>query len=129
MRYYTKEITSLEPNQIFVFGSNLAGRHGAGAAQFAMVKFHAIWGIGEGLTGHCYALPTKDENIETISLNKIEKHVYLLLKVIAERTDLDFIITKVGCGLAGYTNEEIAPMFKGFPPNCLFDIEWKEYLE
>lgn len=104
-------ITSLEPNQIFVFGSNEAGRHGAGAAKTA-VKWGAIYGLGEGLQGQTYALPTKDKNIETLELNNINDYVGNFFKFAKENPDLEFLVTEIGCGLAGLTPEQVAPMFK-----------------
>lgn len=107
-------IKSLKPNEIFVFGSNMAGYHGAGAAKLAREKFGAEYKIGEGITGRTYALPTKDEFIKTMLLEEINYHVKKLHKTVISRPDLHFLITKVGCGLAGYTEEQIAPMFKDF---------------
>ena len=104
---------TLKENEIFVFGSNLAGIHGGGAALYAKNSFGAVIGVGEGLTGQCYALPTKDRNIETLSLNNIYKSVEVLLEVV-RNSDKFFIITAVGCGLAGYSVNDIAPMFEPF---------------
>lgn len=127
--YFGSEIKSLYPDEIFVFGSNLAGVHGSGAARKARVDFGAVYGKGVGFTGQCYALPTKDENIETMPLDEIKVYVDAFLKEAAIHTDKIFLVTKVGCGLAGYTNDDIAPMFKGAPTNCYFDLEWRDYLE
>ncbi len=103
----------LKENEIFVFGSNLAGIHGGGAALYAKNNFGAEIGIGEGLTGQCYSLPTKDKNIQTLPLNDIHKSVEVLLEVV-RNSDKFFIITAVGCGLAGYSANDIAPMFEPF---------------
>jgi hypothetical protein len=108
---------------IFVFGSNLAGIHGAGAARDAYMEFDAEWGVGEGLTGECYALPTKDRNIETLPLDLIEVSVQKFLCFAEENPELRFLVTPVGTGLAGYTREEIAPMFADAPSNCYFEDE------
>ena len=105
---------SLKDNEIFVFGSNLAGRHGAGAAKLAADKFGAEMGIGEGLTGRCYAFPTKDEYIQTLPLSSIINSAEKLFEVVKNNSDKKFIITAVGCGLAGYTANEIAPIFERF---------------
>lgn len=113
---------------IFVFGSNRAGIHGAGAALYAR-KFHgAEMGVGEGPTGNCYALPTKGFKIEMISLDEIQKAVDNFLVFAMSYPTQKFQVTKVGCGLGGYTNEDIAPMFKKAPDNCLFDKDWKPWL-
>ena len=105
---------SLKDNEIFVFGSNLAGLHGAGAAKLAADKFGAEMGIGEGFTGRCYAFPTKDKYIQTLPLSSIINSAEKLFEVVRNNSDKKFIITAVGCGLAGYTANEIAPIFERF---------------
>lgn len=127
--YYTGNVESLGSNQLFVFGSNLAGVHGAGAAKFAHNELGAKWGCGMGYTGRCYAIATKDLEIETMSLYLIECQVMLFKKLAFENSRFDYIISKIGCGLAGYDDSEIAPMFKLAPDNCIFHEDWKEYLE
>lgn len=104
-------ITALEPNQIFVFGSNERGVHGAGAAKMA-VKWGAVYGIGEGLKGQTYAIPTKDENIETLNLEDINNYIVNFVKFAKEHSHLNFLVTEIGCGLAGLSPNQIAPMFK-----------------
>jgi hypothetical protein len=127
--YYDEEnITSLYPGEIFVFGSNLSGIHGAGAARVAMEKFDAVYGQGVGFTGDCYAIPTKDESIRTLPLERIKEYVEEFKKVAESDADLTYVVTKIGCGLAGYKNEEIAPLFKGASSNCWFHSDWREYL-
>ena len=106
-------ITSLKKNQIFVFGSNEAGFHGAGAAKLAHKKFGAIWGVGFGMTGQTYAIPTKDLQIRTLSLDKIEYYITLFITEAMEYPDFDFLVTKIGCGLAGYSETQIANLFAG----------------
>lgn len=113
---------------IFVFGSNKAGIHGAGAARFALLKKGAVQGVGEGRTGDSYAIPTKDYRIQTIPLGEIQLYVDDFIKYAKENSELQFQVTKIGCGLAGYCNEQIAPMFKDAPLNCFFDDEWKLFL-
>ena len=109
-----ENITKLKGKEIFVFGSNLAGMHGGGAAKFAQEKFGAISGQGIGLFGKSYALPTKDENIETMPIDQIAKHVNDLREYTITWKSLHFMITAVGCGLAGYEPKDIAPLFKDF---------------
>jgi hypothetical protein len=104
-------VTELKANEIFVFGSNLAGRHGAGAAYTAYVKFGAVYGVGAGRTGQCYAIPTKDYNINTLPLRVIEEHVNAFYRYARLHGNLTFLVTPIGCGLAGYTYEDIAPLF------------------
>jgi hypothetical protein len=113
---------------IFVFGSNISGIHGAGAARTALQNHHAIWGQGEGLQGNSYALPTKGVNISFIPLSEIVIYVNKFIEFANENPKLGFQVTRVGCGLAGFEDHEIAPMFINAPINCFFDLKWKEYL-
>lgn len=108
------DIQKLLPHEIFVFGSNLAGIHGAGAARTAYEKFGARMGKGTGRYGNSYALPTKGYNIATLSLNKIAFYIDALHYDITVNPELTFLITEIGCGLAGYTPKDIAPLFKDF---------------
>jgi len=114
-----------KPNQIFVFGSNLAGRHGRGAAKFARDTYGAIYGQSIGLQGKSYAIPTKDNNIKTLPLNLIKLYVNDFIKFAIANPDLQFIITPIGCGLAGYTHVDIAPLFSTAPNNCILPEEFK----
>lgn len=128
--YYDNEfITELPEGCIFVFGSNEAGRHGAGAAKVALRNFKAQYGVGNGITGQSYALPTKDRNIETLGLSKISDYIQQFFEYAAVNPEKTFVVTKIGCGLAGYTDFEIAPLFNGAPYNCQFHIDWKDYVE
>lgn len=106
-------IGGLKDNEIFVFGSNKSGIHGAGAARLAKDKFGAIPGLGEGPMGDCYAIPTVDYNIKgSLSLEVIKKHVIKFINRAKEETDFQFLVTEIGCGLAGHRVEDIAPLFK-----------------
>lgn len=115
---------------IFVFGSNLAGRHGMGAAKYARAHFGAIYGKGEGMQGGSYAIPTKNAKLAVLPLASIRGHVRTFLDFARAKPDLLFQVTPIGCGLAGYTRAEIAPLFEGAPPNCVFLDEagkdWRE---
>lgn len=114
---------------IFVFGSNLAGRHGKGAALYARQHHGAVYGVGEGRMGNSYALPTKDHFLRTLPLDYIERHsVHNFLAVARAHPELDFQLTPVGCGLAGYTPTEIAPMFRKAPENVMLPDEFKAVL-
>lgn len=115
--------------EIFVFGSNLAGRHGKGAAKFALDHYGAIYGRGEGLQGQCYAIPTKDIFLKTLPINKVKIYINKFLIFAKEHSELKFVITRIGCGLAGYCDEQIAPLFKEAPDNCFFDQQWEKYLK
>ena len=109
---------------IFVFGSNLAGIHGAGAALYARRVHGAAIGIGVGRTGNAYGIPTKDTKIRTLSLAVIREHVNDFLKYAAAHPELEFEVTKIGCGLAGYKEDQIAPMFVGASDNCILPHGW-----
>ncbi len=120
----------LASGKVFVFGSNRAGIHGAGAALFARQNLGALQRVGEGpMPGRdspgCYAIPTKDENIETLPLWEIEKHVANFIEFAMCHPHLQFFVTRIGCGLAGYSDEDIAPMFANAPPNCELPLGWK----
>ena len=110
---------------IFVFGSNLAGYHGAGAALFALKSHHAVYGVGEGIQGDSYAIPTKDRRLKQLSLDEIRKYVGNFLAFAAANNEMIFTVTRIGCGLARYTDNDIAPMFKGAPLNCTLPPGWR----
>ena len=114
---------------IFVFGSNLAGRHGAGAARFAMKNHGALWGRGIGLVGNSYAIPTKDENIKTLPIEEITHHVRDFIQFAKNNPQLTFQLTPIGCGLAGYTYDQIGPLFKGCPENVIIPLEFLEFVK
>ena len=103
---------------IFVFGSNLAGRHGAGAALFARNNYGALYGQGVGRQGNSYAIPTKDYRINTLPLETIQGYVNEFLLYARNHPELDFQVTRIGCGLANYNDAQIAPMFTNAPSNC-----------
>jgi len=105
-------ITELKQNEIFVFGSNTSGRHGAGAAKTAM-KWGAKYGIGEGLCNQTYALPTVNGgNMKTLSIDKIKIHVDRFIECAKKYDVYTFLVTEIGCGLAGHNVKAIAPLFK-----------------
>ena len=114
---------------VFVFGSNLAGVHGAGAAKEAQRNWGAIYGLGIGRMGSSYAIPTKDKEIRTLPLSVISIYVEDFIRYATHRPDENFFVTRVGCVLAGYRDEEIAPLFASAPENCSFAEEWKPFLE
>jgi hypothetical protein len=113
-----------EKTPIFVFGSNLAGRHGKGAALYARKHRGAIYGQGQGLQGQSYGIPTKDEKIRTLPIDRIAAHIERFLKFAQSHPELEFLVTPVGCGLAGYRQEQIKPLFGAIPQNCKFSPEW-----
>ena len=105
-RFTPDRITELGENEIFVFGSNLAGAHGGGAALLAYRKFGAIWGQGVGLQGQSYGIPTMQGGVDTI-----EPYVDEFIAFAKAHPELLFYVTKIGCGIAGFTEEEISPLF------------------
>jgi len=117
--------------KVFVFGSNRAGIHGAGAALYARKLLDATPRVGEGPMPDkdnplCYAIPTKDESINTLSLEEIKKHVDKFIDYAFSRPDLRFFVTRIGCGLAGYMDRDIAPLFIRAPTNCELPNGWED---
>ncbi len=102
-----EQISSLAFDEVFVFGSNLAGRHVGGAARVALNKFGAIYGQGVGLQGQSYAIPTMQGGVETIA-----PYVDKFIKYAQQNQDKFFYVTRIGCGIAGFKDEQIAPLFK-----------------
>ena len=120
-----ENITELKPNQIFVFGSNLNGNHAGGSARLAQEKFGAEEGVGEGLTGQCYAFPTLDTNMKKVTKKALEASRDLLYKIAEENKDKQFLLTKVGCGIAGFTEDDMKAIFKGDKPsNVVMPAGW-----
>lgn len=119
-------ITSLKPNEIFVFGSNLAGNHAGGAARLAYAKWGAVWGQGVGLQGQTYAIPTMHGGVEAI-----RPYVEEFIRFAGEHPELVFLVTEIGCGIAGFTPDEIAPLFADAVPvqNVFLPERFWEVLE
>lgn len=111
-------------SEIFVFGSNLAGRHGKGAALAALRDHGAVRGRGFGPQGNSYAIPTKDTRLISLPLERIRNYVREFLAYARQHPELTFQVTRVGCGLAGYTDEQIGPMFVGASNNCKLPEGW-----
>jgi len=121
-------IRESEAHKIFVFGSNLSGIHGAGAARTAYMWYGAKKGIGEGRTGQCYALPTVGYGLRRMQLDMVEHYCGRFIDFAKTKPELEFYVTRVGCGLAGFKDELIAPFFKDAPKNCIFDTFWQPWL-
>lgn len=107
LNYTPDNITELGEDEVFVFGSNLAGNHAGGAARTAVEKFGAIMGQGVGMQGQSYAIPTMQGGVETI-----KPYVDEFIDLAREWDQTTFYVTRIGCGIAGFTDEEIAPLFK-----------------
>lgn len=105
-RVASEEIRELEAEEVFVFGSNAAGMHGGGAARFAFDHLGAEWGVGEGPTGQCYAIPTMS------GLGPLAEAVGRFTRYAADHPDRIFLVTRIGCGIAGYRPEQVAPLFR-----------------
>lgn len=126
-REYTPEfITELKTNEIFVFGSNIRGFHGGGAARIANKKFGAEWGVGEGLTGQCYALPTMEGGVDYIA-----EKVRRFLECAKTHPEMKFYVTKIACGIAGFTVAEIGSLFSDaiMLENVILPKEFVEEIE
>ncbi len=122
-------IDTLEKDEIFVFGSNLAGHHMGGAARVANIKFGAEWGVGVGLTGQSYAIPTMQGGVETI-----RPYVDEFVEFANQHQNMKFLVTRIGCGIAGFKDEEIAPLFRKavsvsniYLPQKFYDILLESY--
>ena len=130
MKFTPENITHLEPNQIFTYGANEAYIHGAGAARLAM-KWGAKYGAA-GLVGQTYGIPTKDRQIYTLPLDKIQHHVHSFLAFAFTHPEYEFLVTKIGCGLANLSIKDIAPMFAtvktGAYNNIILPEEFYKYI-
>ncbi len=130
MKFTPENIIHLEPNQIFTYGANEAYIHGAGAARLAM-RWGAKYGA-DGLVGQTYGIPTKDRQIYTLPLDKIQLHVNVFLSFAFSHQEYEFLVTKIGCGLALYQPKDIAPLFKiiktGVFENVILPEEFYKYI-
>lgn len=117
-----ENIVELPEGSFFVFGSNREGLHAGGAAQIAYQRFGAEWGVGEGPTGRCYAIPTMS------GFDDIEEAVAKFLWYAAASRSKTFLVTRIGTGIAGYTAEEIAPLFESVSPNVILPVEFEQVL-
>lgn len=105
-RISPRRIETLKDNEIFVFGSNLAGMHGGGAAALAYRRWGAVWGQGVGMQGQCYAIPTMHGGVD-----KIKPYVDEFIEYARNHSEYDFLVTEIGCGIAGFVPADIAPLF------------------
>lgn len=106
-RISSSRITTLKENEVFVFGSNLAGMHGGGAARAALDRFGAVWGQGVGLQGQSYGIPTMHGDLDAI-----RPYVDEFIEFAKGRPDLKFLVTRIGCGIAGFRDEQMAHLFR-----------------
>ena len=118
-----EHITKLADNEVFVFGSNLQGYHGGGAARAALNHFGAVWGVGVGMQGQSYAIPTMQGPVETI-----KPYVDQFIEYATAHPELHFLVTPIGCGIAGFHHSEIAPLFKKTMSMCNVSLP-KSFIE
>ena len=125
LRVTPELITSLKPGEIFVFGSNLQGAHGGGAARVALERFGAVWGQGVGLQGQSYAIPTMHGGIDAI-----KPYIDEFIDFASGHPEMFFYVTRIGCGIAGFRDEEIAPLFKeaGHLENVALPLSFRNIL-
>ncbi len=126
---YHKDGALPDGDEIFVFGSNLAGRHGMGAANAALKRYGAVYGKGIGLHGQSYGIPTKDENLKVIPIDEVAIYIRDFIEFSKSNPDKQFFVTAIGCGLAGYKPEQIAPLFRGVGDNVSLPDVFKEFFD
>lgn len=122
-------MTKMSKPPVFVFGSNLAGRHGKGAALHAKEEYGAVYGQGQGYQGNSYAIPTKGYYLEVLPLSIIAGYVRKFLAFAQANIEMNFYVTGIGCGLAGYNPEDIAPLFANAPMNVKLCDEFEAWLD
>ena len=127
MKHTPENITNLADNQIFVFGSNLAGKHNGGGAKMALEKFGAIYGEGVGFQGQSYAIPTLDANFQRIDLTEIRFYIDMFFQFAYNHPQYEFLVTKIGCGIAGYAVSEIAPLLLNPFRNIILPKEFTDF--
>lgn len=129
-QYHDESIVkTLAEDTIFVFGSNMAGTHQGGAAKIALQHFGAVKGAGRGWAGQSYAIPTMNEHLQQMPLSQIEHYIDDFKIYTKNHPKNKYFITSVGCGVAGYKVEEIAPMFKGISKNVIFPASFRPFVE
>ncbi len=122
-------IKNLPEDTVFVFGSNMAGTHAGGAAKIALQHFGAMRGVGRGWAGQSFAIPTMNEHLQQMPLSQIEHYIDDFKIYVKNHANTKFFITAVGCGVAGYKVEEIAPMFKGIGHHVIFPESFRPFVE
>jgi len=127
--YHADGTLPSDDTSVLVFGSNLAGRHGKGAALVAKERFGATPGVGRGRQGRSYGIPTKREDLTVRSLAEIHVDVAAFIEHAQKHPETPFFVTRIGCQLAGYSDSEIAPLFAEAPANCNFPESWQEWLQ
>ena len=132
MRYHYHDETivkSLPEDTVCVFGSNMAGTHAGGAAKIALLHFGAMKGAGRGWAGQSYAIPTMNEHLQQMPLSQIQHYIDDFKIYTKNHPKMTYFLTSIGCGIAGYKVEEIAPMFKGISHNVIFPASFRPFVE
>ena len=129
-QYHDESIIKYLPEDtVFVFGSNMAGTHQGGAAKTALLNFGAMKGVGRGWSGQSFAIPTMNEHLQQMPLSQIQHYIDDFKIYTKNHPKTKYFITAVGCGVAGYTVEEIAPMFKGISHNVILPVSFRAFVE
>ncbi|WP_173910317.1 hypothetical protein [Acinetobacter sp. Marseille-Q1618] len=129
-QYHDESIVkNLPEDTVFVFGSNMAGTHQGGAAKIALLHFGAMKGVGRGWSGQSFAIPTMNEHLQQMPLSQIQHYVDDFKIYTKNHPKTKYFVTAVGCGVAGYKVEEIAPMFKGISHNVIFPASFRPFVE
>jgi hypothetical protein len=127
-RFHVDRTKPTGPDWIWVFGSNLGGRHGAGAALVALDSFGARLGVGEGPTGSSYAIPTKDAKLAILPFEAVTASVATFICYARRNPEKQFFVTRIGCELARFKDAQIGPLFADAPENCSLPEQWKEFV-
>lgn len=129
-QYHDESIVkNLDEQTVFVFGSNMAGQHADGAARTALEHFGAMKGVGRGWSGQSYAIPTMNEHLQQMPLSQIQHYIDDFKIYTKNHPKMTYFLTSIGCGIAGYKVEEIAPMFKGISHNVIFPASFRPFVE
>jgi|DewCreStandDraft_4_1066084.scaffolds.fasta_scaffold17361_2 hypothetical protein len=124
-----KPVSGDPVKDVFVFGSDLAGRHAEGDALIALRDHGAVYGRAVGLQGRSYAIPVRDENGKPLPVPVIARYVKAFLRFAEIHREMTFHVTRLGCGHGAHRNEDIAPLFAGAPPNCRLPPAWRRIIE
>lgn len=122
-------IQTLPENQVFVFGSNLAGNHHKGAAKIAYDYFGAMMGSGRGWAGQSFAIPTQNEHLQAMPIHQVEHYIHDFKIYTQNHPKFTYFVTAIGCGSTGFAVQDIAPLFKGISDNVILPIRFKPFLE
>ena len=129
MKFHSDHTLPTAPDSVFVFGSNLNGAHVGGAARVAAEQFGASEGVATGAWGFSYAIPTLDRRFRPLPLETIKEFIVDFVADATKDLTTEYFITRIGCGIAGFKDSQIAPLFNGAPDNCNFPDNWEAFLK